>query len=115
MVATFRVRTLRHDEKPEGFRGGGAVPETRLSQKDQERPMSDKSFFAHSILPAVTGAIVRAAKVAGGAWVSWQNRRSIAALYAYDDRMLRDIGLTRHDLTSAMVSSPFGEIGRAHV
>lgn len=33
---------------------------------------------------------------------AWRNQRAVASLLDLDDRMLRDIGLTRHDVTSAL-------------
>ena len=41
---------------------------------------------------------------AAGIWMSMRNRRSVAKLLEWDDRMLKDIGLTRHDVTSAMAT-----------
>ena len=37
-----------------------------------------------------------------GVWRSAHNRRSVAKLLEWDDRMLRDIGLTRGDVCAAM-------------
>jgi uncharacterized protein YjiS (DUF1127 family) len=37
-----------------------------------------------------------------GLWRSARNRRSVAKLLDWDDRMLRDIGLTRGDVSSVM-------------
>ncbi len=39
---------------------------------------------------------------AGALWRSWQNRRAVFTLLEFDDRMLRDIGLTRSDVASAL-------------
>jgi uncharacterized protein YjiS (DUF1127 family) len=41
-------------------------------------------------------------------WRSVQNRRSVAKLLDWDDRMLRDIGLTSGDVRSVM-ATPVGE------
>jgi uncharacterized protein YjiS (DUF1127 family) len=39
---------------------------------------------------------------------AWQNRRQVARLLEWDQTMLRDIGLTRGDVYSAM-ASPLGD------
>jgi len=36
------------------------------------------------------------------AWQAMRNRRAVAGLLEWDDRMLRDIGLTRGDVRAAM-------------
>ena len=38
---------------------------------------------------------------------AWHQRRAIGELGGLDDRMLADIGLTRHDLTSALAQPLF--------
>lgn len=35
-------------------------------------------------------------------WTAFRNRRSVSRLLEWDDRMLRDIGLTQHDVRSAL-------------
>lgn len=35
-------------------------------------------------------------------WRAWRNRRQVARLLSFDDRSLRDIGLTRSDVTGAL-------------
>ena len=46
--------------------------------------------------------LATAASAAAGFWLSMRNRRSVAKLLEWDERMLNDIGLTRHDVQSAM-------------
>jgi uncharacterized protein YjiS (DUF1127 family) len=50
---------------------------------------------------------VSAARVAA-VWQAAKNRRSVNSLLAWDDRMLRDIGLTQNDVRSAL-SGTIGE------
>jgi uncharacterized protein YjiS (DUF1127 family) len=51
---------------------------------------------------------VAASTWVGGVWRSAQNRRSVAKLLDWDERMLRDIGLTRGDV-SAVMALPAGQ------
>jgi uncharacterized protein YjiS (DUF1127 family) len=44
-----------------------------------------------------------------------RNRREITSLYDLDDNQLRDIGLTRHDLDSAFLSSTYFEDPSSHL
>ena len=52
------------------------------------------STYAVMQLPSLIKAVVRA----------WRNRRPVMQMLELDDRMLRDIGLTRGDVTSALAS-----------
>jgi uncharacterized protein YjiS (DUF1127 family) len=52
---------------------------------------------SHSILSLIGAGARRVAS----AWVAFRNRRAAAQLLGWDDRMLRDIGLTTHDVRSA--------------
>lgn len=54
-----------------------------------------------AILPALGRQVAARAAQALKAIV---NRRSVHALYDYDERMLKDIGLTRSDITAALDS-----------
>ena len=60
-------------------------------------------------MPSAPGVWVRfASGLAGiGSWIvritrSWKNRRQVATLTGFDDRMLADIGLRRADLNDAL-------------
>ncbi|WP_245512652.1 MULTISPECIES: hypothetical protein [Rhizobium/Agrobacterium group] len=44
-----------------------------------------------------------------------RNRKEISSLYDLDDNQLRDIGLTRHDLDSAFLSSAYFEDPSSHL
>jgi uncharacterized protein YjiS (DUF1127 family) len=57
-------------------------------------------------------AIERAVAVITAAWTGWRNRRDIRQLVEFDDHALRDIGLTRCDLYSALASGPFEDPSR---
>lgn len=62
--------------------------------------------FTHAEAPSVGERIQRvievsAARVAS-AWRAARNRRSVGRLLEWDDRMLRDIGLTQSDVRSAL-------------
>jgi uncharacterized protein YjiS (DUF1127 family) len=57
-----------------------------------------------NLLRFVEGALSRAAVV----WHALRNRRSVAKLLDWDDRMLRDIGLTPGDVRAVM-ATPVGE------
>ncbi len=48
------------------------------------------------------GLAALAADWVGGVWRAARNRRSIASLLEWDERMLRDIGLTRGDVCAVM-------------
>ena len=54
---------------------------------------------------AAMGAVV----VRLGHWVAeaWRHRHDAAALAAFDDRMLADLGLTRADLNDALAEPPW--------
>ena len=58
------------------------------------------------MLAALLNGIYRTARAIDAA-LTWpfhcaENRRTLAALAAMDDHVLRDIGLTRHDLRAAL-------------
>jgi uncharacterized protein YjiS (DUF1127 family) len=55
---------------------------------------------ALGFLPAMEAAARRIAAL----WKAVQNRRAVAALAQWDDRMLRDIGITHGDVMSALSS-----------
>lgn len=48
-------------------------------------------------------------------WRVIRNRRQISSLYDLDDNQLLDIGLTRHDLNSALLTSAFFEDPSSHL
>ncbi len=48
-------------------------------------------------------------------WRTVRNRNQIASLHDLDDNQLLDIGLTRHDLNSALLSSTFFEDPSSHL
>ena len=52
-----------------------------------------------------TTAANRVLRTMARLWRAWRNRRDVAKLLNLDDYMLRDIGLTRGDVTGAL-SSP---------
>ncbi|MEO8667491.1 MAG: DUF1127 domain-containing protein [Bauldia sp.] len=60
--------------------------------------------FAEGLLAAVA----RFANRVVGTWHAAQNRRAVAKLLFWDDRMLHDIGLTQGDVYSVM-AAPAGE------
>lgn len=70
---------------------------------------AETESFQHAT-PVTFGAaparslIVRMAKNVAAYWQSRRNRRSVAVLLEFDDRMLKDIGVTRYDVTSALAS-----------
>ncbi|MBL8790761.1 MAG: DUF1127 domain-containing protein [Rhizobiales bacterium] len=49
-------------------------------------------------------------------WQNWQSRRELARLTRFDDHMLRDIGLTRHSLHTALnvslTDDPYARLGQ---
>ncbi len=48
-----------------------------------------------------------------GAARAWRNRRTVAYLYSFDDAMLRDIGLDRSDVASALAEPLFRDASDA--
>lgn len=67
-------------------------------------PHESREF--HSLGHEVTAAVPDPrpsvlARIAG-TYRAWRNRRAVIGLLGFDDRMLRDIGLTRSDVTSAL-------------
>ena len=67
------------------------------------------SFALPSGRPRRLGRVVSAVgNVIMRHWRAFRNRRAARVLLEWDDRMLADIGLTRHDVRSAM-SLPPGE------
>ncbi len=53
---------------------------------------------------AVRHAVVDAAARVAAFWSAVRNRRSVGRLLAWDERMLRDIGLTHSDVYSALTA-----------
>jgi uncharacterized protein YjiS (DUF1127 family) len=48
-------------------------------------------------------------------WYAMRNRGEITSLNELDDNQLADIGLTRHDLNSALLTSTFFEDPSSHL
>jgi uncharacterized protein YjiS (DUF1127 family) len=48
-------------------------------------------------------------------WYALRNRHEITSLSELDDHQLKDIGLTRHDINSALLSSTFFEDPSSHL
>lgn len=71
--------------------------------------MTRTKTLATATLARLTGAIVGATKAAVRAWVAHRNRRSVAQLLGYDDHMLRDIGVTRADVTASLSGGPLDD------
>lgn len=61
-----------------------------------------KSSLVSAVLAAASGAAVTAVANLGRAWTAHRHRRVVRDLLAFDDHMLRDIGLTRGDVTASL-------------
>ncbi len=61
--------------------------------------------MAHSLLSSPRSVLTRVAALARTAASIIQHRRSVRELAMFDDRMLRDIGLIRQDVSSALAGS----------
>jgi uncharacterized protein YjiS (DUF1127 family) len=62
---------------------------------------------ASALAPAASnGPFVRFAKAVSAYWRNRRNRRSVAQLLEMDDYVLKDIGITRYDVTAALAGSP---------
>lgn len=70
--------------------------------------MSHAERIATAPLAAVHGVVAKAAAAVVRAWTIYRNRRAVGQLLAFDDHMLRDIGLTRGDV-AASLAMPHGE------
>jgi uncharacterized protein YjiS (DUF1127 family) len=68
--------------------------ETFSATHPSTRARTVAALFAAVVAPAVARYRV------------WKNRRSVARLLAWDERMLSDIGLTQGDVYSAMATAP---------
>ena len=55
---------------------------------------------SHPVAALIEGGIRQVAAL----WTAFRNRRSVARLLSWDEHMLRDIGLTQHDVRSALAS-----------
>lgn len=60
------------------------------------------SFIAGQSAVAGSGTLPSLLALAGQALRRWTNRRRVADLAEFDDRMLCDIGLTRQDVRQAL-------------
>ncbi len=64
---------------------------------------------ASSALSRAFGLIRSAAALVAAAKTDWMRRRLVAQMIGFDDHMLRDIGLTRTDLDSALSVAGFSD------
>lgn len=71
---------------------------TTLTHRNHDQPLGERVQHVISVSAARVAAVWQAAK----------NRREVNRLAEWDERMLRDIGLTRNDVTSALASK-FGD------
>ena len=60
--------------------------------------------FAEPIETARKPIAVKVAARLVAMWRAWRNRWQVVPLLGFDDRALRDIGLTRSDVTGALAS-----------
>ena len=63
----------------------------------------------------LTARLTLAIEKMASVWRVYRNRREITSLNELDDNQLRDIGLTRHDLASALLTSTFFEDPSGHL
>lgn len=68
-------------------------------------------FFAVSA-PATGSVTKRIVNAIASAWRAHRNRREVRLLLEFDDRALRDIGLTRCDVGAALSAGPFEDPSR---
>lgn len=54
-----------------------------------------------ALAQAMLAAAAATARAVGAIWSAWDHRRALSQLGGLDDRMLRDVGLTRSDLRDA--------------
>jgi uncharacterized protein YjiS (DUF1127 family) len=93
-------------------RGGGA----RATEKETVMVTTEFSPCARPAPagPSLTAFARGAAERLAGLWRAARNRRSVGKLLAWDDRMLRDIGLTAYDVRAAM-AAPVNEDPSVHL
>jgi uncharacterized protein YjiS (DUF1127 family) len=63
---------------------------------------ADPTEFLLPASPARVPLYKRAAIGLAAVWKAWVNRRRLMPLLELDDHMLRDIGVTRHDVAAAL-------------
>jgi uncharacterized protein YjiS (DUF1127 family) len=74
-------------------------------------PTFTTRFFAATA--PVTGTVTkRIVNAIASAWRAHRNRLEVRQLLEFDDRALRDIGLTRGDVGAALSSGPFEDPSR---
>lgn len=62
--------------------------------------------FPTVLLAAAYGAVANGAAVFGRLWTARRHRRVVSTLLAFDDHMLRDIGVTRGDVAACLALPP---------
>jgi uncharacterized protein YjiS (DUF1127 family) len=65
---------------------------------------TSKTTTLHPLGHAAVSALKATVSVVKSMWRNRRNRRQVADLLEFDDRMLADIGLVRGDVTSALAS-----------
>lgn len=70
---------------------------------------SSKSPVVPALVSAVVPAMNAAVAFVRAMWKARRNRRVVGTLHGFDDRMLRDIGLTRGDVAAALAGPAFGD------
>lgn len=60
------------------------------------------SFISGQFLSRETGLFHSIGQAARRAYLGWISRRQVVALSEFDDHLLADIGLTRHDVDEAL-------------
>jgi uncharacterized protein YjiS (DUF1127 family) len=68
--------------------------------------------FPATVVRGVSGigfAMVKAVQIAHAGYRAWVNRGPVLRMLEMDDRMLRDIGLTRADIGCALAGSPVSD------
>ena len=62
---------------------------------------------APSFTMPMSAVMAKLASSVADIFVAWQNRRAVAGLAGADDALLRDLGLTRQDVQSALAQPLF--------
>ena len=65
--------------------------------------------------PTLAARVLQGAMKIASVWRVFRNRSQINQLHELDDNQLRDIGLTRSDLVSALLQSTFFEDPSSHL
>jgi len=66
--------------------------------------MSGSKSFPTALLVAASGAVANGVALVGRVWTARRHRRVVRELLAFDDHMLRDIGVTRGDVAACLAA-----------